>query len=256
MDMTLWEDVLLAHCHDLREAGQTMVNQVRRERVAIIVEPRSHHPLLEACVRNCMAALGEGWNLEIHTYDPAFVATKFPGSSITFVQTPENYTRYDYSQLLMSKSFWERIKEEMVCIFQTDVVFFRPIPESYLVYDYAGANYFSPDMISRRIGGIQGGFSLRRREAMLDCIARIEAGMVSRYLDITDYKPIHEDVFFTIACDLLDKKVPDVHERTWLAIESNYYDTPCAMHGFNCDYFSYAECVRLIQKSPLLEKYY
>lgn len=248
------ETVLVNQSNDLRQ-HQKIINKPGRSKVAVIVEPRSYHPLLEACVRNAMSALGEECNLEIHTGHPEFVATLFPGSDFAIIKTPPNYTRNQYSDLFMSTPFWERIQEETVIIFQTDVVFFRSIPEKFFEYDYAGANYFTPGFVSKRIGGIQGGFSIRKKKAMLECIQKITSDKVCAELQLKPFTPLPEDVYFTIACDLLNKKVPGVFERCELAIESNFCETPCAFHGFPCNYFSYNEYELLVQNSPLLCSY-
>jgi hypothetical protein len=255
---TFWEDILRKQCSYMRSINQTWSNDPSSDKVAVIVEPRSKHPMLEPVIRNAMSALGGGWNLHVFTHDIHYVRTLFPHCKFTITRlTTPNLTPDDYSRLLMQLGFWETIQSENIVIFQTDVVFLRHLPRKYLDYDYAGANYFNPIHLSPRIGGIQGGFSVRKRSAMLECLSRVSLEQACTYLGgipaETNFIP--EDVYFTLACDLLKKHVLPQDLRRVLAIEAEYYDEPVAFHGFRYPYFPMHQCVELVQKSPLLEQY-
>lgn len=242
-----WGCILNAQCYDLRTGGQIFINNIECHRTAVIVEPRSKHPMLEPCIRNCMKAIGEGWNLTVFTWDTEYVRNLFPGSSFQIEKTPApNFTSEEYSAYLMSERFWNTIKEATIVVFQTDVVFFRSIPEQFLEYDYAGANYFVSKYISKKIGGIQGGFSIRKKKAMLECLQRIPIK-----------PPIPEDVYFTHACEQLGLYVPPIEERRLLAIEAEYYDKPCAFHGFTQSYYYFPleHCYELVDNSFMLRSY-
>lgn len=78
----------------------------------------------------------------------------------------ENLTPQEYSALLLTPAFWSGLPTNRVLIFQTDSGFFGHSPhrlEEFLAYEYVGAPWPAPGDI--RVGN--GGFSLRRRDAMV-----------------------------------------------------------------------------------------
>jgi hypothetical protein len=255
---TFWESILREQCSYMRSIGQVWSNHPHSDKAAVIVEPRSTHPMLEPVIRNAMSALGAGWNLHVFTHDIHYVRSLFPNCEFTITRLSlPSITPNDYSRLLMQHGFWETIQSEHIVIFQTDVVFLRHLPLKYTVYDYAGANYYNPNHVSPRTGGIQGGFSVRKRSAMLECLSRVNLLQACAYLGgvAAETNFIPEDVYFTIACDLLKKHVLDQGLRRFLAIETENYDEPVAFHGFRYPYFPIQQCYELVQKSPLLCRY-
>lgn len=258
-----WEATLRAQCSALRAAGQTWTYDASRRLLAVLIEPRGpRHPLFEASVRNAMAALGDDWNLMIVTYagDVEAVNALFPGSKHLIQGIPyDNLTIAEYSNLMTHAPFWESLARhaDVVATFQTDVVFFRPIPAIFLAYDYAGANFFGARFVSPSIGGINGGFSLRRPAAMLECLLEVPQATVTARLGAPPNVTIPEDVYYTHACDLRRKHVPPVGDRKYLAIETEYYERPAAFHGFqhSADVFTMDQCRTLVAESPLLKAY-
>ena len=263
-----WETILRAQATALRAANQKWSYDSSRRLLALIIEPRSHHPMLEPVVRNAMAALNDPsapggpdqWNLMIVTHDAAYVNGLFPGSTQLLQAIPQaNLNFQEYSSLLTHVPFWEAVatRADVVAIFQTDVVFFRPIPPIYLAYDYAGANFFGARFVSPRVGGINGGFSLRRPSAMLDCIRRVPNHQVCARMGAPPNAYIPEDVYYSHACDILHKHVPPISDRKHLAIESEYFSRPAAFHGFqySADYFTMDQCRKLVSESALLCAY-
>jgi hypothetical protein len=157
-------------------------------------------------------------------------------------------SREEYSTLLMSKGFWNMIPEENILIFQTDAMLFRRgidtwIDDSEYNYDYVGANYYNPKHIAPDIQGIQGGLSLRKKSAMLECIEKLDVAKIQKYRMNKGYeylpeRVIAEDVFFTHACEILKKKVPSVEKRREFSIEADFDSCALGHHGLTHEYLT------------------
>lgn len=255
---TLWKHVLQAQCKELRERGQTWEFDAASNQLAVIIEPRTNHPFLEPVVRNVMDALGSSWNLMIITHEVSKIDGMFPGCVTLKRPIPlSNLSEEQYSSFLMSESFWEPLPAEHVLIFQTDVVMFRPLRMDFLKYDFAGANVFVRQYISPRVGAMNGGFSVRKKSAMIECIRSIRVERVCAALGAPSNALIPEDIYFTHACEMLGLSMPPINLRKELSIEAEYYSTPCAFHGFQHSfyYFSLSDCLKLIEFSPSLGKH-
>jgi hypothetical protein len=196
---------------DLRNT-QIVINKPTNDKVAVIVEPR-RHAFLEAVVRNIMYFLPKDeWNLHIITShdNKEWVKNYFQnGNFRVSTISQQNLNLNEYSYLLMSDFFWKNIVEENILIFQTDVMMFHNNIDDFIQYDFIGANYFDINEISVKNGGNNGGFSFRHKSAMLDCINNVLIQDVQQYLHshgkyVKYY--MSEDVYFTIACEILNKK--------------------------------------------------
>jgi hypothetical protein len=230
--------------------NQEFHNKLHNHRVAVIVEPRRHH-MLAKVIRNFMYHLGENWNLHIFTSIPnvEWIKKQLKGSSYRITPIDkDNLTTAEYSTLLMDVSFWEMIPEENILIFQTDCILFRQgidtwIDEKEYNFDYVGANYYNTDHILPDIGGVQGGLSLRKKSAMIECIKCVTVPDVNIYREHLKLKPIGdvvmaEDVFFTHACAILKKRIPTIEKRREFSIEADYYPDTLGHHGLKCSYLT------------------
>lgn len=253
--------VLQAQCAALREADQEAnYDDPRHDKVLVIVEPRQH-PMLEPVVRNHMHFLGEGWNLHIVTSGlfVDWVHGLFPNWKLrvtTLGAIMLNLTRESYSALFLYEGFWTSIREEHILISQTDCIMFHPGIERYLSYDYCGANYFYTPHVAPRIGGIQGGFSLRRRSAMVDCVRRVTWEQMQVYRRSQGLAPIDvmfEDIYFTHACEILQKRVPAVADRAGFSTESEFSPAPIGCHGIDKPYLFKEWLQTIVSMSPLQE---
>ena len=255
----LWRHVLNGQCESLRMSGQRWSYDPLRNKLAVIVEPRTHHPFFEATIRNMMHSLdGQGWNLAVFTTDVARASAMFPGCDMIVTQLPvDNLNEQEYSALFMSEGFWKSLEAEHLLIFQTDVVMLRPLKTEFLAFDYAGANVYLHKYVSPRVGAMNGGFSLRKRSAMLECIRRVPVQRVCAALGAQSNAYIPEDIYFTHACEMIGLSMPPVDDRKHLAIEEEYYHYPCAFHGFQHTYYyySYENCRQLITHSPFLSQF-
>jgi hypothetical protein len=134
---------------------------------------------------------------------------------------------------------------------------FRPFEEHFLLYDYAGSNFL--ENTAPIYGGINGGFSLRKRTAMLDCLEKVTWEKIDNYRNSRGEKAVlkrrNEDVFFTHACEILCKTVPDIYHRTLLCIENDFNKNTAVHHGWNKGYQT-EECILvLLKSSPLFFGY-
>jgi len=242
------------------------------EGAAVIVEPR-RHPALRAVVANHRAMLPPAWPIRLWTShgNVAHALAELRGipgplEVRALAAGVADLTQLSYSELLMSSGFWESQKEPWILIFQTDCVMFRPLAGATLArwqrYDYVGANYYNPaEVAPGGVGGIQGGFSLRRRETMLQCLARV------RWDDIDAWRagagdagagaaPIaesrrFEDIYYTHACAIIGAALPPPSERGEFSVEAERpapapAPAPIAHHGWNRPYFSDAQARELL----------
>ena len=94
-------------------------------------------------------------------------------SSIKIVKLNiDNLTPSDYSSLLSTKDFWCNFTGEKVLVYQEDTMLFHNDISPFLHYDYIGAPWpVSQDDNSYGVGN--GGFSLRTKSKMLECIDKI-----------------------------------------------------------------------------------
>jgi hypothetical protein len=168
-----------------------------------------------------------------------------------------NITIDAYNMILMDPELWRNVPGEIALIFQRDCIMFRNFSEHFLLYDYAGSNYLAN--LAPLYGGINGGFSIRKRDVMLECLEKITWEQIDEYRSSRPYSdcrenPIlrrYEDVFFTHACEILCKKVPDIYHRTFLCIENDFNPLAAVHHGWNKWYISVDNLNYLLQSSPL-----
>lgn len=235
------------------------------QKTAVIIDPR-YDTLMRAVICNFMFFMNpEGWNLCIvsHPKYETKIKADFPNSQFEAIDESRvhyneagvpNITIDHYNAFLTSAAFWEK-RTEHIAIFQKDCIMFRMFPRYFADYDFAGANFYGA--VSPRYGGINGGFSVRKRSAMLECIEKVSMDRVYRYHpEIQDHPHrTNEDVYFTHACEILNKLVPDKIHRTFLAIEDDYTKDTSVIHGWskyakNIDFVAY-----ILSKSPLFSKY-
>jgi hypothetical protein len=227
---------------------------------AVIVEPR-RHPALRAVIANHRAMLPANWGIELWTAEghrawATAELSEIPGVAVRTLPVA-NLDQTTYSVLLCCPTFWaslgspgHRAKAEWILVFQADTVMFRPLTEEALArwtrYDYTGANYYNPAETYAATGGIQGGFSLRRRTTMLRCLAEVSWARIDAARTVAGAPAIRadrqfEDIYFTHACALLGVPLPPIAERREFSIEAEYYVAPLAHHGWNRPYFTDAQ---------------
>lgn len=229
---------LFDQCDYLVKQGYVHRNSDMNQKVAVIIEPREHVHL-QSVLYNVMHLLGPSWNLHLWTTEKtdAWIRQRLQGWEFrTTILGVENLPTQLYNILLKDAQFWWAIPEETILIFQTDCIMFHGNIEPWLAYDYCGANYYELNAIAPGVGGIQGGFSIRSRKCMLECIWNVpQRSILHQHPKISELK---EDIFFTHACARLGKKVPPICDRKRFSIEAEAYPYPMAHHGFHKKYVS------------------
>ena len=265
------------------------------DKLAVIIDPR-FDVIMEAVIRNFMHFMNPyGWNLLImsHSKYESQIREKFPNCHFNPINEDmiyynendnnnvPNITIENYNNIMLDKSFWKSLPEpaQHVCIFQKDCIMFKMFQDYfYLNYDYSGANYYNEKHTGFYYGGIQGGFSLRKKSAMLECLdidlEQMRTYRIEQYMkhlqrldnqhELHDTKtaynnmlqePISEDVFFTIACEMLYKTVPDKVHRTFLSIEADVNRNTCVFHGWQYEYHDLDTAAHFLDTSSLFGKY-
>lgn len=242
---------------------------------AVIVEPRSHHKLLEAVCRNVMYFLPEKWNLVIYSDDEEYIRGLLPDIEFLFFKTSKSsLDSIEYSNLLMSTEFWNNIPGENILIFQTDSYITRRFTEGYIEelkkYPFVGAPYKMQDIrLSYDINVIypyvspnysmSGGFSFRSKKAMLHCIESLSLEDIKEYRIrnnlLVDFKNIvYEDFYFEHALYLLKYELPSYNFSFLFCNQVHYYlENTYAVHGIHRDYVT--EHLILMLRPPLCELY-
>lgn len=233
------------------------VSSISAQRIAVIVEPR-RHAFLRPVIRNHQAMLASlGFQFRLYTSESNVhwaneVINDHCTESDAHMRVdvrPLAFTNLNqilYSKLLMSYSFWEDLAPaEWVLVFQTDCVMFRPLTVDWLKseWDYIGANYYNAAEVAPLSGGIQGGFSLRRRSAMLECLERVTWEDIAIYRNRFGLPAISaarefEDIYFTHAVEMIGLRSPSILERSKFSIEAEYNPQTIAFHGWNKRYFT------------------
>lgn len=251
------------------------------DKMAIIIDTR-FDTIMEGVIRNFMYYMNPlQWNLMIYGLPENRQKIRSTFSEAIFREIPKEYlsknsdgcdtiTIENYNKICMSIEFWKSMPCENICIFQRDCVMYKMFPEYFSqLYDYAGANFYTPTHIAPYIGGIQGGFSLRKKKCMLDCLENITWEIIAKYreiilkifpgniiLGLPDIDLKNEDIFFTYACEILHKNVPDKIHRSFLSIESDVNLNTAVMHGWTKYKLPFSMIDILITQSELLSKYY
>jgi hypothetical protein len=258
----------LRQAFEQKPADEVFIKHTELTKVAVIIEPR-FDDITEHVIYNFMHFLNPlGWNLLIISYYGyrQKIEQKCPYAFVLDIGNKHifldengvpNITIYSYNTIMMDPELWEKVPGETVIIFQRDCIMFRYFSEHFLLYDYAGSNYLSN--LAPLFGGINGGFSIRKRATMLECLRKITWEEIDEYRNTRKHSdcaeiPLvnkHEDVFFTHACEILCKTVPDVYSRTFLCIENDFNPQASVHHGWNKGYMSINSIVYMLNSSPL-----
>ena len=251
------------------------------DKVAVIIDPR-FDKIMEAVIRNFMHFMNpQGWNLLIVSYSgyeseiqklfPNSIFYKIPDKDINMdTNNIPNITIETYNKIFCDKDFWESIPYNNIAIFQKDCIMFKMFDEHFSTFfDYSGANYHKENHMGYYYGGIQGGFSLRKKQAMIECLEKVSWEDINTYrLNTLQKNPlinnqtnhiidtVNEDVFFTYACEILFKRVPDVIHRSFLAIEADGNMNTCVYHGWNKNYHNTEFAMTVLSHSELFKKYF
>lgn len=262
----------LFRAHKEHKDSTTFVRHTNSDKLAVIIEPR-FDDITEAVIFNFMYFLNPlGWNLLIVSYShfKDEIQARHPYSLIGCIGDKHiyfddrgipNITIHSYNTIMMDIDFWKALPASNIIIFQRDCIMFKAFDERFLKYDYAGANYFQN--LSPIYGGINGGFSFRKRDSMINCIEAVKWTDIDQYrtqrkysaFDIYDVLSRNEDVFFTHACEILCRIVPDFFNREFFATETEITSNAAVYHGWHKNLIPDRHVKDMLRGSPLFSKY-
>jgi hypothetical protein len=198
---------------------------------AIIVEPREHKAL-EMVLNNFMDNLTDEWNIVLCHGNLNYnfcidIIDKMPDSYKNRIKLVDlkvdNIKWEEYSQLLVSKEFYDNIPTEVFLIFQTDTIIcpdYKDKINKFIQYDYVGAPWANHSPVDKEfihtVGN--GGLSLRRKSKMLEIIENL------------DYKGEPEDQFFVRGCKLYNCNQPSYEEAKNFSVETEFNEEPFGIH--------------------------
>jgi len=148
----------------------------------------------------------------------------------------ENIDQIQYNELMKSKHFWLNFKGEKILLYQEDSVLFHNHIESFLDYDYIGAPWVYGIPKVKSLRGGNGGFSLRTKSKMIECIekrdpkdnSKFDSELVHHYKNV-----IPEDIYFSkTISDLNIGKLPSKDISNKFSQEYNLSPTPLGGHNF------------------------
>lgn len=251
----LENEILYEHKYIIPKISRFNMSNPENTKALVIIEPRELEILLPVIYNAVYFTRESNFNLYVfcgkNNHD--FIKNNLKIHSYKLISLDvDNLTRLAYNNLLMSKDFWNRFNESHILIFQSDVIMLRKFNDIFLNFDYIGPNFYNPNDIVPSYGGIQGGVSLRNREVMLDCIDKISFNSIYQYrkkLGIDTSFTMNEDVFFTYACYILNKKLPTIEQRKEFGIEvqSDFNKNTFAIHGINKLYFNDEQISEIIR---------
>jgi hypothetical protein len=243
-------------------------------KIAVIIDPR-YDELMEAVILNFMHFMvPEGWIFLIGSSEQykEQIQQRFPQALFITIdnhllyydenQIP-NLTIDNYNAIFCSPELWNKIPCEYIAVFQKDCIMYRMFTEDWPIkYAYSGAFWYTGET-SLANGVINGGFSLRKKSAMLNCIEHITWEMIELYrkniYTCHEYFPIqkkNEDMFFTYACEILQYPIAPISIRKQLAIESEYFLGTSVFHGWNKAGYQIEDwAIQILSHSPLFSKY-
>ena len=152
-----------------------------------------------------------------------------------------NINIMEYSKLLMTKVFWNRFHGEKLLLYQSDSYLFHGNIEPFLEYDYVGSPW--PKSFTYSVGN--GGFSLRTKKTMIECIEK------ARDLE-TD---IEEDVFYVKYITLFNiGKIPLFEKAQSFGVEFCEGNNPVGGHKIFRPDSNLTPAYKSLQISPIKSK--
>jgi hypothetical protein len=239
------------------------------DKVALIVDPR-YDASMEAAIRQHMFFLNpRGWNLMVvsHNFHKDQIRADFPNcifaeideSLVYYNDSKPNITIDGYNRIFLSPHFWSALPVENIFVFQKDCFMYKMFDDKFLEYDFVGARsvfFVGENNIQSLV--TNGGFSLRKKTAMLECLRHVSFTQLYKdlYQTISKQKiniinpdklgKRNEDIFFSLACELLCKNIPEHHIQPEFAVEAEYNIDTAGHHGWNKSYHTVEQVLEIL----------
>jgi Protein of unknown function (DUF5672) len=188
-------------------------NSPSNTKAAIIIENRPIY-FLPMVIRNVMFFLGNQWNLYVvcGELSEKYVDDFVQNGDIHVIKLDGlvRLSRAERSQIMKTTQFWKVFREEKLLAFDTNSVMCGSGVGEFLDYDFIGAPIGSADQFFH----LHGGFSLRSRRKMIECIVKGK-----------DFGEA-EDEFFTRMMRQIGAATPDYGSAARFAVASAYEGQP------------------------------
>jgi hypothetical protein len=214
--------------------------------IAVIVEPRKHKNL-KIVVKNVIENLKDVKIQIFHgNLNKDFILNELK-EYIDFIIldniNEDNLTVREYSDMLLTKNFYNKIKGERILLFQTDSCicnYNEDILKECQKYGFVGA----PTKKKISIPWQNGGFSFRKKSLMIMAVNTIKEGT----------KIFPEDRFFSREKQNITNPAPfEIANR--FSVENYYNENPFGQH--KCwNYQNESNLKNLIIKFPIIKKLY
>lgn len=214
---------------------------IEKSHSAVLIEGRLLPNKISYVVSNVQKKLSDAWTVYIGC--PVANCAKLEESIGNSYPVDRSRLRFfpvehdlskgtDYSDLLKTTEFWDQLEGEFVLVFQTDSVFCSNssyTPEDFFQFDYIGgctpyhSNFF-PWCGTRAGCFSNGGFSLRRRETMIEITKTVpkEPSKAVPFVSKTSSASWQEDMYFFEGTHRLGKPTSELN--TTLAKYFSYHD--------------------------------
>jgi len=269
-------------CPILKEIQPKFENDIKRNNVAIIVEPRRIE-VLEAVIRNTMFCLPYNeWNLHIfHSKEnESYIKELLPNWSFkmtNILNNGENITGVQYNELFQKKVFWNSIREENILVFHHDSALFHSHISQYMKYRFIGSPLSNHVTLTPKKFGVNGGLSFRKRSFMLECLNKVSAEDVNEYRErnnkrnlfkccpcpITEFHKcslkitvIPEDVYFSHAIEILGYDIPSFETCLKFSSDEFFDEISFGMHGFQYARIPEEHLIKMVKNSMLRNIYF
>lgn len=226
------------HTSHITKNGFKIMNSNNNKKTAVIVETRNHI-MLKHIINNVMLNLGNDWNLHIFCgFDNhKFVKETWSNAKITLLPF-YNMSVDIYDFVFLNIFFWNSISSEDILIFQTDTFLIDDPIDSFINnYVYLGAphtnihggiSYLTPNNF-----GLNGGFSFRKKSAMLHALNNIKTSDINNYRGLHNMKPLTKTPInsYDIDYEYLFKHF-EITKNKNINVLNNDYTVNCADNDF------------------------
>ena len=262
----IYEKVLRRFSEKIKSTQEIKLYE-NSDKIAVIVDPR-YDDLMEVVIRQHMFFLNPcGWNLMVvshKSYEDKICAV-FPNcmfvgideSLIFYKDGNPNMTLNSYNNIMLNIDFWKILPYENILIFQKDCFMYKMFDEKFLDCDYVGSR--SPLCTlenNQEMYLMNGGLSFRKKTAMIDCLQHCSFEQIYEKIDmkkITNIKHLFnksEDIYFSLVCPFLEKKMPPFDEIPFFSIEREYNIDAAGHHGWNKSYHTEEQVLEILSANP------
>lgn len=212
---------------------------------AVIIEPRKMSET-EYVILNCYSYLYHNFKIVFYCGKSQYDYYNNMFKDIVEVRSLEtdNLLPNEYSDFMKRAEFWNSLYGDWVLVFQSDSwILDNPrFSIDYFIdknYSYIGGNmsyeweefYILPKDKRPILRSFNGGLSLRKKSDMIEVIDAFPPDKTVMHVQRDEMRRMAEDVYFSIGCILLNKKVGDDSDSLYFCMHTIFVDNPFAIHS-------------------------